>query len=277
MYNSEEASFWTRNNILAAIQGALLASTAAIVGNADKALAPGASAAPAVLLFSALATLALVGLGMAVAWIYMVGRSERIADTMIAQLKRIEKHLHESAPVKLHDDFLALTKFGEDIAPGRSDGSAAPDGAESPPIADAPDARSSAAPDGADSPPSADTLGARSTVVEKPLTEKKWNNNVRLSVIWRNLGYALSLLWLILALAFVAMAFMLRPPLANVPSGVALLPGINHSGRHDPPEQQLRHSDPRQRQRLQREAASVRGGLCAASLPASPAAPHPPT
>lgn len=59
MYNSEEASFWTRNNILAAIQGALLASTAAIVGNADKALAPGASAAPAVLLFSALATLAL--------------------------------------------------------------------------------------------------------------------------------------------------------------------------------------------------------------------------
>lgn len=185
---------------------------------------------------------------MAVAWIYMVGRSERIADTMIAQLKRIEKHLHESAPVKLHDDFLALTKFGEDIAPGRSDGSATLDGAERP--------------------PSADTPGARSTVVEKPLTEKKWNNNVRLSVIWRHLGYALSLLWLIVALAFVAMAFMLRPPLANVPSAVAPLPGINHSGRHDQSEQQLRHSDPRQRQRLQHEAASVRGGLCAASLPA---------
>jgi hypothetical protein len=43
LYNAEEGSFWTRNNILMGVQGFLIAATANIVSNADKAIGSGAN------------------------------------------------------------------------------------------------------------------------------------------------------------------------------------------------------------------------------------------
>jgi hypothetical protein len=164
LFNSEETSFWTRNNILVAVNGVLIAATGAILGNAEKVLASGASPFATILLFAALAGLALVDLCMATAWLFMVGRSERIADTVSGQLKVIEGVFAER--VALREEFQAFRTFGRHLTPGQPG---------------------------------------------ELLSPAKWNNDIRLSVLWRRVGWGLAGLWAMLFAIFVVLAIFLRP------------------------------------------------------------------
>jgi len=117
LFNSEETSFWTRNNILVAVHGGLLAATAAIVSNAEKALAPGAPPIAAPLLFLALLALSIVGFTMAIAWRYMVARGVKIAETIEKQLRAIERDFESRIAVQLAPIFHAFVNFGRDLEP----------------------------------------------------------------------------------------------------------------------------------------------------------------
>lgn len=115
LFNSEESAFWTRNNILAVIHGGLLAATAGIVANSEKALAADAPPFAATLLFGALVVLALVGLGMALAWRFMVARGEKIADTVSDKLKDIEREFAGRANLNFSTTFHAFVNFGDKL------------------------------------------------------------------------------------------------------------------------------------------------------------------
>lgn len=112
LFNSEETSFWTRNNILVVVQGGLIAATASIVGNADKALGATATPRVALLWFIALCVLSAVGLLTAVAWAFMVGRSERIADVILGELKQLEIDLGAALP---HPSQQAFNIFSQQL------------------------------------------------------------------------------------------------------------------------------------------------------------------
>lgn len=90
LLNSEEAAFWTRNNILVLVQGGLIAAAASIVGSADKVFGADPPPRAQTWLFAALAVLAFVGFATAVAWLLTVRRGQRIADTIRHQLTDIE-------------------------------------------------------------------------------------------------------------------------------------------------------------------------------------------
>lgn len=119
LFNSEETSFWTRNNILVVVQGGLIAATASIVGNADKALGAHASPRIAMLWFVALCVLSAVGLMTAVAWAFMVGRSQRIADVILAELKNLELELARNGVLR-GEHFQAYNVFSKELR--RADG-----------------------------------------------------------------------------------------------------------------------------------------------------------
>jgi hypothetical protein len=111
LFNSEETSFWTRNNILVVVHGALIAATAAIVSQSEKVLTPGAPITAKTVLFGSLAVLSFVGLLMAVAWLLMVARSVRIGDTVLVQLRRLEAQF----PAGLASQFRAFTTFARQL------------------------------------------------------------------------------------------------------------------------------------------------------------------
>lgn len=105
LFNSEETAFWARNNILVIVQVGLIAATASFAGNADKFMIKGAcTSALAGSFFGALLLIAIVGLATAVAWLLMVHRSSRIADTISSELKYIER--------KFPKDLRAFRVFG---------------------------------------------------------------------------------------------------------------------------------------------------------------------
>jgi len=120
LFNSEETSFWARNNLLAALQLGLFAATVGIVGNSDKALTVGSIAGVAILhLFEwGLLVLFAVGLITALGWIFMVRRSELIADTISTELKEIEGELSGRSPPLLQGNFLAFSVFARELNPG---------------------------------------------------------------------------------------------------------------------------------------------------------------
>ena len=85
---------------MAALQLGLFAATVGIVGNSDKALSSGSVAGVSILgLFEwGLLALFAVGLFAALGWIFMVCRSEMIADTISTELKKIEDELSRRTP-----------------------------------------------------------------------------------------------------------------------------------------------------------------------------------
>ena len=117
LMNSEEAAFWTRNNILVLVQGGLIAAAAGIVGNADKIFGAEAQPRAEAWLFAVLAVLALVGLATATAWLLTVQRGQRIADTIRHQLSDIEADwqarglLPHRAPIS----YLAFTRWARQL------------------------------------------------------------------------------------------------------------------------------------------------------------------
>jgi hypothetical protein len=116
LYNSEESSFWTRNNILMAVQGFLIAATASIVSNVDKAIGAAANPKSGVLFTCALIGLSSVGLLFSVSWLFMVGRAVRIEQILRLQLKTIEGNLN-ARPGVLSADFLTFTELGRRLDP----------------------------------------------------------------------------------------------------------------------------------------------------------------
>lgn len=121
VFNSEELSFWTRNNIIVVVQLALFAATVGIVGNSDKALGKGPIANISILrLFEGgLTLLALVGFATAIAWVFMVRRGELIADTITTELKEIEDELGSRTPRLLGAKFKAFTIFKKQLSRDR--------------------------------------------------------------------------------------------------------------------------------------------------------------
>jgi hypothetical protein len=115
LYNSEESSFWTRNNILMAVQGFLIAATANIVSNVDKAIGSGANPKSGVLFSCALIGLAIVGLGSSIGWMFMVGRAVRVEKIIRHQLTTVESKLVLAAP------FQVFTRFGVLLEPSCRD------------------------------------------------------------------------------------------------------------------------------------------------------------
>lgn len=117
LFNSEETSFWARNNILVAVQGGLVAASIAILSRAKEVLQADAHPHASELLFGSLAALAFVGWGMAIAWIYMAGRSERIANTISGQLKEIEKVFERRFTPFLPSTFQPFQTFSYNLNP----------------------------------------------------------------------------------------------------------------------------------------------------------------
>lgn len=124
LLNSEEAAFWTRNNILVLVQGGLIAAAASIVGSADKVFGAEAQPHAETWLFAALAVLAFVGLATATAWLLTVQRGQRIADTVRHQLSDIEADWQTRGFLssQVTPSYLAFTRWArqlnnEDSAP----------------------------------------------------------------------------------------------------------------------------------------------------------------
>jgi hypothetical protein len=89
LFNSEETSFWTRNNILVALQGALVTAFATILVKTIDLKRPSDDLLH---LFEAgCIAVCAIGLFLAVAWLFMVRRSTYISRTIADQLEAIEK------------------------------------------------------------------------------------------------------------------------------------------------------------------------------------------
>jgi hypothetical protein len=94
-YDNEETIFWARNNLLVALQGAMLAGAVAIMGSFAKEAPAGAVDVNVLGLFkAALQLLCFVGLATAVAWIVMVRRSAYISHVIAARLEELEAFFH---------------------------------------------------------------------------------------------------------------------------------------------------------------------------------------
>jgi len=117
LLNSEEAAFWTRNNILVLVQGGMIAAAASIVGSADKAFGADAQPHAEIRLFAALAVLALVGLATATAWLLTVQRGQRIADTIRHQLSNIEADWETRGLLSTQttSSYLAFTRWARQL------------------------------------------------------------------------------------------------------------------------------------------------------------------
>lgn len=115
LYNSEETSFWTRNNILMVVQGFLIAATFNIVSNVDKAIGSGSNSKSGILFACALIGIAIVGLGSSLGWLFMVGRAVRVEKIIRHQLTVVESEL---APPGA---FRVFAQFGKLLEPGCRD------------------------------------------------------------------------------------------------------------------------------------------------------------
>jgi hypothetical protein len=115
LFNSEETSFWTRNNIMVVVQGGLIAATAGVASNANDFFAmDGSSTGISYIFFVVLLALSVVGFFTALAWLFMVHRSVRIADTISSGLKDIENELRpQGSP--LRQSLKAFNNFGDGL------------------------------------------------------------------------------------------------------------------------------------------------------------------
>lgn len=114
LFNSEETAFWTRNNILVALQAALVAATVAMLTKLAElsALSPSGQ-----VLRGAIGALCFVGLASALAWLFMVRRSTFIADTISKQLKALEARLEQDYSVRaMKPEFKIFTSFGDALS-----------------------------------------------------------------------------------------------------------------------------------------------------------------
>lgn len=117
LFNSEETAFWARNNVLVVVQAGLIAAMAAFASNADKLVTADGHASSAFIFFiGALAAIDVVGFGMAIAWLLMVHRSARIADTISDELKAFEKEFENHSAIKLGKKFWVFNHFGGNLA-----------------------------------------------------------------------------------------------------------------------------------------------------------------
>lgn len=88
LFNSEETSFWTRNNILIVLQGALVTAFASIL---LKTIDLGRPTDKLQHLFEAACiAVCVMGLFLAVAWLFMVRRSTYISRTISDELEAVE-------------------------------------------------------------------------------------------------------------------------------------------------------------------------------------------